>query len=169
MNKFLITLISLSVIGLDQWTKYLAKTGLPLHVPHPIIPDFFNLTLVMNSGAAFGIFSRTPEPWRHIFLYGVSIVAVFVLIGIYNGSPKKDFIQKLALGFVLGGAIGNLIDRLRFDSVVDFLDFSLMGYAWPTFNIADSAITCGITIFLIRSMLSEKKANGAPLEAPQNS
>jgi len=127
----MIFIIVTSVILLDQLTKFLALRFLQLNTPVPLIKNFLNLTLVHNHGAAFGIFQN------QLFLFVlVSIFAIALIL--YNLKNKKNsIILKLALSLILGGAVGNLIDRLRFGFVVDFLDLRV----WPVFNFADSVIT----------------------------
>lgn len=127
----MIFIIAASIILIDQLTKFLALRFLQLNISVPVIKNFFNLTLVYNHGGAFGFFQN--QLW--LFL-AVSILATgTILYNLKNKANSKIF--NLALIFILGGAIGNLIDRLRFGYVVDFLDFRV----WPVFNIADSAIT----------------------------
>ena len=127
----MIFIIVFSVILLDQATKFLALRFLQLNTPVPLIKNFLNLTLVHNRGAAFGIFQN------QLFLF---VLVSFFTIGLifYNLKNKTNsIVLKLSLSLILGGAVGNLIDRLRFGFVVDFLDLRV----WPVFNFADSMIT----------------------------
>lgn len=127
----MIFIIVTSIVVLDQTTKFLATKLLHLNTPVAIIKDFFYFTLVRNRGAAFGNFQN-----QLFFLILITIFAIVLIF--YNLRDKKNsLIFKLALSLILGGAIGNLIDRLRFGFVIDFLDFKV----WPVFNLADSAIT----------------------------
>lgn len=120
-----------SVIILDQITKYLAVSFLQLNTPLVLLKNFFNLTLVHNRGAAFGLFQN-----QLLMFVAISILAIaIILLSLRN--KKNTLIFKISLSLILGGAIGNLIDRIRFGFVIDFLDFRV----WPVFNLADSFIT----------------------------
>ncbi len=132
----MIFIIVSSVIILDQFTKFLASRFLQLNIPVPLIKNFLNLTLVHNHGAAFGIFQN-----QLVLFILVSFLAIGLIF--YNLKDKTNsIILKISLSLILGGAIGNLIDRLRFGFVVDFLDLRI----WPVFNIADSVITIAALI-----------------------
>ncbi len=127
----MILIIAASVIFLDQITKLLAVKFLQLNTPFVLINNFFNLTLVYNRGAAFGMFKN--QVFTFIF---ISVLAIIFIV--YNLKNRRNsFIFKISLSLILAGAVGNLIDRLRFGFVIDFLDFRI----WPVFNLADSAIT----------------------------
>ncbi len=129
----------LLIIGLDQLTKSILNNNLVLNSPYPVIKGFFYLTLVHNRGAAFGILKN------QLLLFILSSLLAVVLIAINlkrSKTGKKFSLNNLALGLILSGAIGNLIDRLFFGYVIDFLDFRV----WPVFNLADSAITVGAVI-----------------------
>ena len=136
------------IIVLDQLTKIIVDRTMPLHHSIPIVDGFFSLTYVRNTGAAFGIFAGSHEVFRLPFLIGVSILAIgFILVMLKR---LRDDATGLitALTFILAGAIGNLIDRLRHGEVIDFLDVYYSNYHWPAFNLADSFITVGVTITL---------------------
>lgn len=152
MNATFKSVIFFTVLISDQVTKYLALTYLSTSSQIPIIPGLFNLTLVHNRGAAFGMFSGLPDFWRRVVLIGVSCLALIVVFRFMLNEAKGDKVSQFALIGILGGAVGNIIDRIRFDSVVDFLDFYYGTYHWPAFNIADSAICVGV-FFLIFRML----------------
>lgn len=143
---FLVVLVS------DQITKTLAQSRLSLGEAIEVIPGLFNLTLVYNPGAAFGLFGNLPDFWRRTVLFVVSILALLVVFRFMVKEAKDDRWAQFALSAILAGAIGNIIDRLRFDAVVDFLDFYWGNYHWPAFNIADSAISLGVTILIVRIM-----------------
>ncbi len=134
----------------DQLTKWVALERLELGQPVEIIPGFFNMTLVFNPGIAFGLLSGLPEGTRQLVLVCVSVFAMCVVIGLAQTEARHDNPSRLAIVMILGGAIGNFIDRLRLHYVVDFFDFHLAGYHWPAFNIADSAICLGVTVLLYR-------------------
>ncbi len=144
------TLLFLLVLVLDQWTKFLATEHLRLGDPVPVIEGLFNFTLVFNPGAAFGMFSELSDGWRRLILAVVSGLALIVVLRFLLNEAKHDVISQYALIGILAGAFGNLIDRYRFDSVVDFLDFYWGSYHWPAFNIADSAISVGVVVLMFR-------------------
>jgi signal peptidase II len=143
------------VLVLDQWTKTIAAQSLSVNDPLAVIPDLFNLTLVYNPGAAFGMFSGLSDGWRRITLAVVSIIALIVVLHFMFKEAKGDKVSQYALIAILAGAAGNLIDRYRFDSVVDFLDFYWKNYHWPAFNIADSAISVGVAVLMVRVLFSK--------------
>ena len=141
----MVLIIVTSVIILDQITKYLAKSLLQLNAPVVLVKNFFNLTLVHNRGAAFGLFQN-----QLLMFVAVSIFAIaIILFSLRN--KKNTLIFKISLSLILGGAIGNLIDRIRFGFVIDFLDFRV----WPVFNLADSFITVA-AILLVWELLFNK-------------
>ncbi|MBN1353579.1 MAG: signal peptidase II [Candidatus Omnitrophica bacterium] len=143
----LILLVAFSVAAIDQLSKIMASQRLVQGESVAVIKGFFYLTLVYNSGAAFGIFKS-----QTFFFTTVSIIAV-VSIGIYLLKRNSYFLTAdIGFALVLGGAIGNLFDRLRLGCVVDFLDFRI----WPVFNIADSAITIGVLFVLFSVARAEK-------------
>lgn len=149
MQKYIILIIVASaVIILDQLTKAIISHYLYLHQSIEVIGGFFNITYIRNPGAAFGLFRDSGEIFRVLFLTGTSIVALIVIFFFYK-QVKDGLISKIALSLIAGGAVGNLIDRIRFGEVVDFLDFYIGIYHWPAFNIADSAITVGVFLLLI--------------------
>ena len=137
-------LISIIVVALDQITKYLALTYINPYDSFKILP-FLHLVLVTNKGAAFGMFKHIGSS----FFIAASVIAIiFVIYLLIRG--KEDH---LGLSLILGGAIGNLVDRILYGSVVDFIDLSIGKYHWPAFNIADSALSVGVTIILLNNLL----------------
>ncbi|MDR2337815.1 MAG: signal peptidase II [Deltaproteobacteria bacterium] len=143
------------VVALDQLTKIMAERWLVLNLPKPVVP-FFNLTLIYNKGAAFGIFSGLSDGLRHFILNGLSLVALLLVVCvILKEFRKSDSYAMSALALIVGGAIGNIADRIRFDYVVDFLDFYVGSSHWPAFNVADSAICVGVLVLIIRSFFKQ--------------
>ena len=141
-------LISGTVVASDQATKALIQNHFSLYETLTVINGFFTITYIMNPGGAFGIFAdHSPALRKFVFLFLSSIVAVLIL-WFYNRTCNRDRILSSAFALIFGGAVGNLIDRVRFGTVVDFLDFHVGRFHWPAFNIADSAITVGMGIFL---------------------
>jgi len=142
------TVLVTIVILLDQFTKWQVSRGMRLHESIAIIPDIFNMTYIRNSGAAFGILSGSQAGFRMLFFGVTSILALFLLGTIYARLSPGDRIGQASVALVFGGALGNLIDRVRIGEVIDFLDFSIFGYHWPAFNVADTAITIGVGLLI---------------------
>jgi signal peptidase II len=134
------------IIVLDQLTKIIVDRTMPLHHSIPIVDGFFSLTYVRNTGAAFGIFAGSHEVFRLPFLIGVSILAIGFILTMLKRLRDDATGLVTALTFILAGAIGNLIDRVFYGEVIDFLDVYYSNYHWPAFNVADSFITIGVTI-----------------------
>jgi len=143
--------IVIVVLLADQLSKFVVMGALSLYESIPVIPGVFNLTYVINRGAAFSLLAQADASWRHPFFVIVGLVAVTALTILYYHIREEEPRQSLALPLIAGGALGNLLDRLRIGGVVDFLDFHWSGYHWPAFNIADSAICIGVGIFLLFS------------------
>lgn len=146
---FLFALCAVVVVALDQLTKAAASSRLLLSEPIPVLGDFVRLTLVHNTGAAFGLFPGSRLP----FII-VSTLAIAVVLYLYSREAYRGLPQRILLGCILGGAIGNLLDRIRLGWVVDFIDVGLGSARWPVFNVADSAVTVGVILlawFLTRA------------------
>jgi len=142
-----ITLVA-GIVLVDQFTKMLAVDQLsPAYVPHPVIGEAVRLTLVYNPGAAFGLHLG---PWSRWIFTVLTAVALVVLWRMYRSSGPHEHVKATALAMVSGGAIGNLVDRLRSSrGVVDFLDVGVAAWRWPTFNVADIAVSCGAVLLAI--------------------
>jgi signal peptidase II len=159
MNKKYVILLGFSflLIAIDQLTKIYIHTHYQLGETTAVIPGLFNITYVRNFGAAFGFLAESHPAFRELFFLAMPPVALIVILLILRSVADNDRLQIFALSSVFGGAIGNYIDRLRFRYVIDFLDFHIQDkYTWPAFNIADSAIVCGVGLLLVL-MLFEKK------------
>jgi signal peptidase II len=153
-----------AVVGLDLVTKLVAEARLLRTTGLEVMGDWFQLRLVYNPGAAFGLHVGPYSRW---VFFAVAIVAVVVLVRMSRTSPASDRFRQLALGLITGGAAGNLIDRIRNpQGVVDFLDVGIGAYRWPTFNAADIAVTCG-ALALALSLWREdsRRAESAPATA----
>ena len=137
-----------AIVIVDQITKAIVDGTMPLHYSIPLIDGFLNLTYIRNTGAAFGIFAGTHEVFRLSFLIGVSILAIGFILVMLKRLRESETGLAAALAFILGGAIGNLIDRIVYGEVIDFLDVYWSIYHWPAFNVADSFITIGVAITL---------------------
>jgi len=149
--------VTFVLVALDQITKMFIVHTMHLHESIPIISGFFNLTYIRNPGAAFGIFADSNSAFRLIFFVGTSIFALGLLGTIFYRLHPDDIWGQLTVSCIFGGAIGNLIDRVRYGEVIDFLDFHVSGYHWPAFNVADSAISSGVVSLLIIFALDKKK------------
>ena len=149
---------ALAVILLDQITKAVVMDRLRAHASSvPVIRGFFNLVHVRNRGMAFGLMNSPHGDLSFYILLFASLGAVvFILVWTFKFKEKGNLVP-LGLGLILGGAVGNLIDRLRFHEVIDFLDFHLGAYHWPAFNVADSAITVGTFMVAIGLMFLNKR------------
>jgi signal peptidase II len=145
--KTKLVLVWLAIILIsDQLTKFIVDQSMPLHHSIPVIDNLFSLTYIRNTGAAFGIFAGSAASFRLPFLIVFSLVAVGFVIAMLRRLSDQETGLITALAFILGGAIGNLIDRFAYGEVIDFLDFYWSGYHWPAFNVADSFITVGVCI-----------------------
>ncbi len=143
-------IVAILILVLDQVTKYMALEFLVLHEPVSVISGFFNLTLVHNKGAAFGLFSGIENDLLRVGLLWTATIVALVFVGyIYKTEAKGDRRLEFALGLVIAGAIGNIIDRAFYGYVVDFFDFYLGTYHWPAFNIADSSICVGVALLIL--------------------
>jgi signal peptidase II len=163
--KYLILLaLTAFVIGMDQWTKILVLNHFRYGETLPMINDFFNLTYIQNTGAAFGIFAKADPAFRVPFFLVVPVIALLSIGYIFRKLPDTDIKLSVALSLVVGGAIGNLIDRVRLGFVVDFLDFHWRNfYHFPAFNVADSAICVGVAILMIDMAFKEEESVNAPV------
>lgn len=148
-------LLSAVVVVLDLWTKALAEQYLVLYRPVEVL-SFFNFTLAYNSGAAFS-FLADAGGWQRWFFSIVALVASVVIVG-WLLKLRGERMVALGLALILGGALGNLWDRLTLGHVVDFLDFHWAGYHFPAFNIADSAITVGAVLLILDMFIAKKSA-----------
>jgi signal peptidase II len=155
-------LLSLAIVVVDQATKVYVMETMRLHESIPVITNLFSITYIRNPGAAFGFLSSSSSSFRFVFFGLTSIFAVGLLGMILVRMPKDDWMGRLSVAGILGGAIGNLLDRLRYGEVIDFLDFYINGYHWPAFNVADSAITVGV-VFLILHFALEKESEHSPV------
>lgn len=140
-------IISVVVVVLDQITKWAAVTYLTRHVEVAVAP-FLNFTLVYNRGAAFG-FLNNAEGWQNVFFVALASIATIVIVYLLRKLDRRDYNSAIGLTLVLGGAIGNVIDRLHYGHVIDFIDVYYRSWHWPAFNVADSAISVGAGILIL--------------------
>ena len=149
-------LLVLVIAVSDQVTKQLVRDSFLLGESRVVVDGFFNLTYVRNTGAAWGLFGG-----QNVWLTILSVVMLAVLI-IYRRSFLSDAVlHRVAFGLMIGGIIGNLLDRVRMEFVTDFLDFYWRGHHWPAFNIADSAICVGVTIYMVTTILAGRSEHRA--------
>ena len=142
-------LIAGGIIVLDQASKVAVRSAFALHESVTVIPSFFNLTRVHNSGAAFGFMNTAEFPFKEVALIVVAAVAL-VGLAIYGATlPADQCLARVGLAFIVGGAAGNLIDRVAFGYVLDFIDFYWRGWHFWAFNVADTAITCGVSLTIL--------------------
>ncbi|MEW5773964.1 MAG: signal peptidase II [Thermodesulfobacteriota bacterium] len=140
-----------TVLVLDQATKLMVQAAIGLREAVPVIPGFFDLVHVLNQGAAFGFLNQEGLGWQRWFFIAASLLASGVILWLLRSEEGQSRLGAAGLGLVLGGALGNLVDRVRTGLVVDFLDFYVGGWHWPAFNVADMGISCGV-LMLIASM-----------------
>ena len=152
-GKWGLTLVpALIVVVLDQVTKAIVLARMDLHQSIPVVDGFFALTYVRNTGAAFGILAGRLAEFRVPFLLAVSVLALLVLLWFVRTIPAGRRAVIAACGGVLGGAIGNMIDRAAYGEVIDFLDVYVGTYHWPAFNIADAAISIGVVVLCLDAL-----------------
>lgn len=150
LKYFILFVLTPIVILIDQWTKNLITHHFELGQTQSLISDFFNLTYVRNTGAAFGMLRDAHPSFRVPFFMIVPMIALIVIGYVFYQLPAKDKKLSTAFSLVVGGAIGNLIDRIHYGYVVDFLDFHWKYlYHFPAFNVADSAICVGVAILMV--------------------
>jgi signal peptidase II len=155
-NKYLqVGSIAGIVLLLDQLTKYFIQTHVRLHTIITVVPGFFNITHVRNKGAAFGMLSNLPEFWRSAFFITITIAAVAALVALIVKTRER--LTVYAFSLIAGGAVGNVIDRIRYGEVVDFIQWYVKSWYWPSFNVADSAITIGVGLLAIEMLFSKPK------------
>lgn len=140
------------VATVDQLTKYLVTKSLDLGSGIVLVPGFINIVHARNTGAAFGFLSETGGGFRSTFLLLVSLGAILAILGIVFSSKNMDYCMVIGFSLFFGGALGNLVDRIRLGEVVDFVDLYLGNYHWPAFNVADSALCIGVGFFLLHAM-----------------
>src|SRR6476646_1550438 len=154
-------LIALAVLMLDRITKWAIAQTIPLEDTINIIPGFFRLTHLENTGAAFSLFAESTLPFRTALLITFSLAALVVICLLLWRGRHEFNSSSLALSLILGGAVGNLWDRLANGKVTDFLDFYIDAHHWPPFNVADSAIVVGALLLLLRMFRKEHRPQRA--------
>ena len=150
-------LLSLSVLVADQWSKWLVGLHLPEYAVQPLIPGCLNLTHVKNTGVAFGLFAAAGQGAGSWILAGLGLAALALVTLYFWRVPRDNHLLQTALALVLGGAVGNLLDRVAAGAVTDFIDFYVGTWHWHTFNVADSGITVGIVLIAWDSLRHHRR------------
>jgi len=150
-------LLALFVIALDRWSKRMVAVRISMYREIPVIRGFFSLTHTENTGAAFSLFADSPSHWKTAMLIGFSVVAMIVVSYLLWKQARALTVTGIALSFILGGAVGNLWDRVASGRVVDFLLFYYKNYRWPVFNLADSAIVVGASLLVLEILFGHPK------------
>lgn len=155
-------IVALVVVSLDLVTKEIVKASMPINgVPIDVLGEFFRLRHIRNSGGLFGLF-----PGNAAYFAAVSIIAVGVILWVLVRSEERSRFQQIALGLVLGGALGNFHDRIRYREVVDFLDVGIGTHRWPTFNVADSGVTIGVSLLVVWLYVMERRRSSEEPSEP---
>ncbi|SPE29809.1 Lipoprotein signal peptidase [Acidobacteriia bacterium SbA2] len=144
--------IAIAIFVADQVTKAAVEASIPEHSTVPVVPHFLNLVHTKNAGAAFGLFSESPSAWKTVVLIVVSSLLLAMVIGVVWRNQQLRRVAGMGLALILGGALSNLLDRVRFGRVVDFVDVYFRSYHWYTFNLADASIVVGAG-FLVFELL----------------
>ena len=158
--------LALLIVLADRWTKHLAATRIALYAHIQIIPGFFRLTHTENTGAAFSLFADSPSHWKTAILIGFSVVAMVIVSVLLWKQQQALTTTGIALSLILGGAAGNLWDRVMSGRVVDFLLFYVKQYQWPVFNLADSSIVVGACLLVMEIVFSRPTVSAPPSEIP---
>ena len=150
-------LLALIVILLDRWTKHLVATRISMYTDIAVIRGFFSITHTENTGAAFSLFADSPAHWKTAMLISFSVIAMIVVSILLWKQARALTMTGIALSLILGGAVGNLWDRVASGRVVDFLLVYYQRYRWPVFNLADSAIVVGASLLVLEIIFSRPK------------
>jgi signal peptidase II len=156
--RLLFFALSLIIFGMDRGTKAMVVRRLPLYESVPVVQGYFHLTHVANTGALFGLLAGLPSPARGLVFVTVPVLAIALIVVFQFRSREADLLVQAGLSLILGGALGNLYDRIRYGHVVDFLDFSVAGHHWPAFNIADSCICIGVVSLVLDLYRRERRS-----------
>ncbi|PYX68589.1 MAG: signal peptidase II [Acidobacteria bacterium] len=154
-------LLALFVVLLDRWTKRLVAAHIAMYTHIQVIPGFFRITHTENTGAAFSLFADSPSHWKTAMLISFSVVAMIVVSVLLWKQSRALTMTGIALSLILGGAVGNLWDRVASGRVVDFLLFYVKTYQWPVFNLADSAIVVGASLLVLEIIFGQSKTTSA--------
>ena len=151
-----------AVVALDRLTKWIVEMRVSPADTYTVIPGFFDIVRAQNRGVAFGLFNESTSPWRTSLLVLVSVAAVVVVSTIVWRARQLDPLSLWGFALILGGAAGNLFDRIVSGRVTDFLDFYIRDYHWPAFNVADSALVVGCGLLLLDMLRPQRQAANVP-------
>jgi signal peptidase II len=154
--------LAAAVFVLDRLTKWIVERLVSVTDTHTVIPGFFDIVYSQNRGVAFGILNDSTSEWRTTLLIALSVAAVILVSLVLWRTRHMDPLPLWGLSLILGGAAGNVFDRIVWGRVTDFLEFYIGQYHWPTFNIADSAIVIGSGLFLLDTLRSKRQTAGVP-------
>jgi signal peptidase II len=160
--RTLYLLIAMIVVVIDRWTKHAVARRISLYAHIQVIPGFFRLTHTENTGAAFSMFADSPSPWKTVMLVTFSVIALVVVSVLLWKNNPAHIVTGIGLSLIMGGALGNLWDRLRSGRVVDFLLFYVKRYEWPVFNLADSAIVVGAGLLVLEILFHKSGGQEEP-------
>ncbi len=152
-------LLALLVVLLDRWSKHLVSTHIAMYRHIQVIPGFFRLTHTENTGAAFSLFADSSSHWKAGLLIGFSVIAMVIVSVLLWKQARALTTTGIALSLILGGAVGNLWDRVASGRVVDFLLFYVKQYQWPVYNLADSAIVIGASLLVLEILFTRTKSS----------
>ena len=150
--------LALLIVLLDRWTKRLVAARIAMYTHIQVIPGFFRITHTENTGAAFSLFADSPWHWKTVMLISFSVIAMIVVSILLWNQSRPFTMTGVALSLILGGAFGNLWDRVAAGRVVDFLDVYYRTYHWPVFNLADSAIVVGASLLVLEIIFGQSKS-----------
>ena len=156
-------LVSNTLILIDQYTKFLVNTQIPLYYSIKVIDDFFNLTHVRNPGVAFGLFADQDSEYKVLVFILIATVAILAILILYHQTPDDKKMVRTGLIMIFSGAIGNLIDRVVYKEVIDFVDIYFGNYHWPAFNFADACITIGVGFMILDLFQGEPEQKDPPV------
>ena len=149
------------IFAVDRLTKWIIEARVSVLDTHTVIPGFFDIVHARNRGAAFSLFADSTSAWRPFFLIGLSLAALLLVAGILRNTSRLDKPTAFGLSLILGGALGNVFDRIVSGAVTDFLDFYVGDLHWPAFNVADSAIVVGSGLLLLSLLRPKQQTAGA--------
>jgi len=156
-TRLLYLALSGFLFSLDRVTKALVVDKLSLHESVSVVGGFFHLTHITNTGALFGLMAGLSSPFRGLIFITVPVLAIGLILLFQFHARENDFLAQVGLSMILGGALGNLWDRIFLGHVIDFLDFSVAGFHWPAFNIADSCICLGVLSLILDLLWRERR------------
>ncbi len=159
-KNILFLVVAVFVILLDQLTKGWIIATMRLHEFYPVIDGFFNIVYVRNPGAAFGFLAGASPLFRSVFFLAVTLAAILLILHYLKQTRLEEIPLVWSLALILAGAVGNLIDRIRFGEVVDFLDVYVGAHHWPAFNVADASISTGAAVLVIALLARRKERIG---------